>query len=279
MTPLASIKGLTATPATIREDAGTTEVALKVTLTAALPNDEEVLFTIMDDATDIDGAVAASRDVNYTAIVGDLTISAGSTEGTTTLTLTPVDNDARGSALGLKVKAKVGQTNLEANIKIVDDETPTTNIALSVSPAEAKVATGANDITVTGEIDGSTFDDPVNISLVLAPNGSDGATAQRDTDYQAVLRSLTIPAGEIRGSTTISVTALAGGDKKVVVKALKSPVKNDDDDDVTVGTATITLKDADAVEVVDPGALRFSALPGDADGVKDTAFEHGTARS
>ena len=88
-----------------------------------------------------------------------------------------------------------------------------------------------------------------------------------------MLRSLTIPAGEIRGSTTISVTALTGGDKKVVVKALKSPVKNDDDDDVTVGTATITLKDADpAEEPEDPGALRFSALPGDAEGVKDTAF-------
>ena len=280
-TPLASIKGLTATPGTIREDAGTTEVTLKVTLTAALPNDEEVLFTIMDGvessnadvSTFLDGTVAASRDVNYTAIVGDLTISAGSTEGTTTLSLTPVDNEARGSALGLIVRAKVGNTNFEAGIKIVDDETPTTNIALSVAPAEVKAATGANDITVTGEIDGSTFDDPVNISLVLAPKDVDGATAQRDTDYEAVLRSLTIPAGEVRGSTTISVTALAGGDKKVVVKALKSPVKNDDDDDVTVGTATITLKDADpAVEPEDPGALRFSALPGDAEGVKDTAF-------
>ena len=272
-TPLASIKGLTATPSTIREDAGETEIALKVELTAALPNDEEVLFTIMDNAADIEGAVNAERDVNYTAIVGDLTIPAGSTTGTTTLTLTPFNNEARGSALGLKVRAKVGENNLEANIKIVDDETPTTNIALSVAPAEVKADTGANEITVTGEIDGSKFDDPVNISLVLAPKDSDGATAQRDTDYTAMLRSLTIPAGEIRGSTTISVTALTGGDKKVVVKALKSPVKNDDDDDVTVGTATITLKDADpAVEPEDPGALRFSALPGDAEGVKDTAF-------
>ncbi len=280
-TPLASIKGLTATPGTIREDAGTTEVALKVTLTAALPNDEEVLFTIMDAVDSgnddvskfLDGTAAASRDVNYTAIVGDLTISAGSTEGTTTLSLTPVDNEARGSALGLIVRARVGNTNFEAGIKIVDDETPTTNIALSVKPAEVKAETGANEITVTGEIDGSTFDDPVAISLVLAPKDSDGATAQRDTDYTAMLRSLTIPAGEIRGSTTISVTALTGGDKKVVVKALKSPVKNDDDDDVTVGTATVTLKDADPAEAPeDPGALRFSALPGDTEGVKDTAF-------
>ena len=275
-TPLATIKGLTANPNIIRENAGTTEIALKVTLTAALPDDEEVLFTIMDNAADIEGAVPAERDVNYTAIVGDLTISAGSTEGTTTLTLTPIDNDTRGNALGLKVRAKVGQTNLQANIKIVDDETPTTNITLSVAPAEVKAATGANELTVSGEIDGSTFDDPVKISLVLAPNGTDGATAQRDTDYEAVLRSLTIPAGEISGSTTISVTALNGGDKKVVVKALKSPVKNEDEVDVTVSTAAITLKNADpTVEPEAPGALRFGAdLAATVfDGVIGEAFE------
>ena len=240
--PLASVKGLTATPGTIRENAGTTEVALKVTLTAALPNDEDVSFTIMDAVesgneavtTFLDGAVAAERDVNYTAIVGDLTIPAGSTEGTTTLTLTPVDNDARGSALGLIVRAKVGNTTFEAGVKIVDDETPTTNIALSVKPADVKAATGANEITVTGEINGSTFDDPVKIPLVLAPSGgSEGATAQRDTDFEAVLRTLTIPAGEVSGSTTISITALNGGDKKVVVRALKPAevAKNEDDDD------------------------------------------------
>ena len=261
-TPLAAIKGLVATPSTVRESAGATEIELKVTLQAALPNDEQVEFTIMDNAADIDGAVAAERDVNYTAIVGELTILEGDTEGTATLTLTPIDNDARGSALGLKVRAKVGQTNLEENIKIVDDETPTTNIALSVKPGEGEVkaASGANEITVTGEIDGSTFDEPVKVYLVLAPNGTDGATAQRDTDFEAVLRSLTIPAGDTKGSTTVSITALNGGDKKVVVKALKSPVKNDDDEDVTVGTATITLKDADpTVEPEDPGALRFGA--------------------
>ena len=265
-TPLASIKGLTASPNTIRENAGETEVTLKVTLTAALPNDEEVLFTLMDAADSgnddvskfLDGTVAAERDVNYTAIVGDLTISAGATEGSTTLTLTPVDNDARGSALGLLVRAKVGNTNFEAGIKIVDDETPTTNIALSAKPAEVKAATGVNKIMVTGEINGSTFDEPVKISLVLAPKDSDGATAQRDTDYEAALRTLTIPAGEVRGSTEIEIEALNGGDKKVVVKALKSPVKNEDDDDVTVGTATITLKNADpTVAPPDPGVLRF----------------------
>ncbi|MDE2732886.1 MAG: putative Ig domain-containing protein [Gemmatimonadota bacterium] len=282
--PLASVKGLTATPGTIRENAGTTEVALKVTLTAALPNDEDVSFTIMDAVesgnadvtTFLDGAVAAERDVNYTAIVGDLTIAAGATEGTTTLTLTPVDNDARGSALGLIVRAKVGNTTFEAGVKIVDDETPTTNIALSVAPAEVKAATGANEITVTGEINGSTFDDPVKIALVLAPKDVDGATAQRDTDYEAVLRSLTVPAGEVRGSTTISVTALTGGNKKVVVKALKSPVKNDDDDDVTVGMATITLKDADPTTAPpDPGVLRFGAdlAATTFDGVIGEAFE------
>ena len=262
-TPLASIKGLTASPNIIRENAGETTVDLKVTLTAALPNDEEVFFTIMDavDSSDLlDGAEPAERDVDYTAIVGDLTIEEGATEGTATLTLTPVDNDDRESALGLLVRAKVGNTNFEAGIKIVDDETPTTNISLSVKPDVVKAKAGAQDITVTGEINGSTFDNPVEISLVLAANKEHGATAQRDIDYEAALRTLTIPAGEVSGTQEITVEALTGGDKKVVVMALKSPTKNDDDDDVTVGTATITLKDADpTVAPPDPGELRFGA--------------------
>ena len=253
-TPLASAKGLTATPAMIRENAGETVIELKVELDKGLPNPEEVLFTIMD--ADSDDAANAVRDVDYTATVGDLTIAANATSGTTTLTVTPIDNDQRGGSLAFKVRAEVGQTEKDAIVTIIDDETPTTNIALSVDPKEIKAATGANEITVTGEIDGATFEDPVKITLVLDPSG----TAVRDSDFEAMLRSLTIPAGEVSGSTTISVTALNGGDKTVVVKALKSPVKNEDEDDVTVGTATIKLKDADApADPVDPGALRFGA--------------------
>ena len=258
-TPIAAIKGLTAEPAVIREDAGTTAVTLDVELKAALPEDKEVLFTIKDEtgvAIEDSKATPASRDVNYTATVGDLTIAAGETKGSTTVTVTPVDNDARGTdPLGFTLETEVGGETYRAEIQIVDDETPTTNIALAVDPKEVKAKTGANEITVTGTINGQVFDEAVTVVLVLNTSGS----AQRDVAFTATLRSLTIPAGEISGSTTIEITAETGEDKTVIIDDLKNDnLKNDDDEVVTVGDATITLKDADpAAEPEDPGALSF----------------------
>ena len=290
-TPIAATKGLVVSPNIIREEAGQTEVALTVELATALPDDADVSFTIIDTGGDeeldndpiaetdlekfFNDTEAAARDVNYTAVVGDLTIPAGATKGTATLVLTPINNAGRNAAKGIRITAQVGAAaSHTAGIKIVDDETPTTTITLAASPAEVKVGTGENEVTITGAIDGSVFEDDVTVILVLPPtvaNGAGATTAQRDTDFTAVLRSLTIPAGEISGSTTVSVTALAGGDKVVEVKALKSPVQNDEGDDVAVVTVNITLKDADAdAEAVDPDALAFG---GDVD-LSVTVFEY-----
>ena len=85
---------------------------------------------------------AAERDVNYTAVFSDLTIPAGDTEGTATLTFTPIDNDTRGisRAIALRVIASVGNNQTSVTgIKINDNETLTTVITLSASPDSAVV--------------------------------------------------------------------------------------------------------------------------------------------
>ena len=122
------------------------------------------------------------------------------------------------------------------------------------------------EITVTGTINGKTFGSDVSVVLVLAAKDATikdavpadlKTTAQRDTDFDAILRSLTIPAGELSGSTSISITALKGGDVVVVVKELERP-KNENDAPVNVKEVVITLKDAPAgEEAADPGALAF----------------------
>ena len=257
--PIADVKsdGLVATPSMVRENAGRTEVELKVTLKAAVNNDQSVRFTVLtgDDCPDEDDFdCRGRRDIDYTVDVSDLTIPAGETSATTTLVLTPVDNTAAGGSLGFQVTARVGagDTAGRANITIVDDETLTDAITLSVSPAELKAESGPQDVTVTGALNGKVFDEAVKVTLIISRDGPDEGTtaddnaAQRDTDYTAVIRSLTIPAGAVEGSTTVSITPLQGGDKKIFLTALKSPVKNDDDEDVTVSIATVTLKDADA---------------------------------
>ena len=267
--PIADVKsdGLTATPSMVRENAGRTEVTLKVTLKAAVNNAQSVRFTVLTgDDCEGDFDCAGRRDIDYTVDVSDLTIPAGATSATTTLVLIPVNNTAVGGSLGFQVTARVGagDTAGRANITIVDDETLTDAITLSVDPTELKAESGEQTVTVTGALNGKVFDEAVNVTLIISRDGPDENTAaddnaaQRDTDYTAIIRSLTIPAGAVEGSTTVSITPLQGGDKKIFLTALKSPVKNDDDEDVTVSIATVTLKDADAAtETTAPGALSF----------------------
>ncbi len=272
--------GLVASPKTIREEDGRTEIELKVVLEAASTTNASVKFTIESNTDDLPGV----RDVDYTVAVEDLIILAGATEGTTTLTLTPTNDSATG-VKRFRVEAQVGAEDTPVGfetITITDDETLTEKITLSVSPGELKAGTGANVVTVTGTLDGQVFDEDVRVDLIVTrdtdANGAvndDDKAAQRDTDYTAILRSLTIPAGEVKGSTTVSITPINGGDKKVGLTALESPVRNADDEAVKVSTESVVLKDADPdAEVPDPGALSFGAVD-----LSSTVFEYtaGTA--
>ena len=278
-TPIVDLKnendGLTATPATVREGAGRQEIILRVTLKSALTEDARVSFTINPQE--------GRRDIDYTIALSDLVIPKGQTSASTTLVLTPVDNSAVNDARTFDVVATVGSGATEASetITIVDDETLTSQITLTASPNELNAGTGASEVTVRGTLDGQAFDEDVNVVLVVTTDTDDDGdmddddkAATRDTEYTAILRSLTIPAGEIIGSQTISITPLAGGDKKIGLTALKSPVKNDDDEDVTVTTTVVTLRDGDATPTV-PGALAFE----DDIDVVSTVFEYavGTA--
>ena len=278
-TPIVDLKnendGLTATPATVREGAGRQEIILRVTLKSALTEDTRVSFTINPQE--------GRRDIDYTIALSDLVIPKGQTSASTTLVLTPVDNSAVNDARTFEVVATVGSGATEASetITIVDDETLTSQITLTASPNELNAGTGASEVTVRGTLDGQAFDEDVNVVLVVTTDTDDDGdmddddkAATRDTEYTAILRSLTIPAGEIIGSQTISITPLAGGDKKIGLTALKSPVKNDDDEDVTVTTTVVTLKDGDETTTA-PGALAFE----DDIDVVSTVFEYavGTA--
>ena len=279
-TPVVAFKdaadGLTATPSTIREGAGRQEIALKVTLKDAPTADTRVTFTINPQE--------GRRDIDYTVALSDLVIPKGQTSASTTLVLTPVDNEVVNDARTFDVVATIGSADdapeVTETITIVDDETQSTQITLTASPAELKAGTGANNVAITGTLDGQAFDKDINVVLVVTTDtDADGdmddadKAATRDTEYTAILRGLTIKAGEVTGSQTISITPLAGGDKKIGLTALKSPVKNDDDEDVTVTTTVITLKDGDPE--TGPGVLAFDE---DVD-VVSTVFEYvvGTA--
>ena len=273
---LKGVDGLTAAPATVREDGGQQNIALRVTLENALADDARVAFTIEPQV--------GRRDIDYAVSLRDLVIPAGRTSARTVLALTAVDNSVVNEAWSFEVVARVGADGTAARktITIVDDETPTSEITLVARPAELAVGTGADEVTVTGTINGKSFAEDVNVVLVVTlDTDGDGdiddadRAATRDTEYTARLRTLTIPAGEVRGSTTVSITPLAGGNKKVGLTALRSPVKNDNNEDVAVTTTVVTLKGGNPTGPTTPGPLRFA----DAVDVVSTVFEYpvGTA--
>ena len=252
--PAAAIKGLTARPSVLREDQGPTNIELTVELHDALAADAEVLFTMAGNVDDLSGndalnaffsdAEPAVRDVHYTATIGGLTIRQGETVGTTTLTLTPIDNEQVNSAQAFELRAKVGTTHLLTGIKITDDETTSENITLEVSHNELREDAGETEIAVTATLDGKVLAKDVTVVLVL--DDSEAATAMYAIDFTALLRSVTIPAGQVQGVQTISITpnddGIEDAAEKIILKALKNP-KNDDRKEIAVGTATITLKD------------------------------------
>ncbi len=283
--PIADIKDdkISATPASIREEAGRTPIELKVTLANALLDDAAVSFSIL-------GENNAERDVNYTAEFGDpLTIPAGETSGTATLIFTTINDNAPNDPREVVIQATVGNSDGEVTITITDDDSNSKNIKLSADPAEIKEDAGETDVTITATLDGKVLDDDAKLTLVLGnmlPTESkdpkvkgDGATATRDVDYTAIIRSLTIPAGEVSGSRVISITPVDDGiedaDETIKLKSTNKP-KNARDEDITVSVATIKLTDTGKKEAPAAPADGTPSFTADDIAASDTVIE-GTA--
>ena len=84
-----SFVDLSASPTEIDEDSGQTTITITGTL-SGLALSETVTFVLSPNEI---GRNSATRDADYTAVFEPLTIPAGQTEGTATLTITPTPND------------------------------------------------------------------------------------------------------------------------------------------------------------------------------------------
>ena len=193
--------GLTAAPAVIREDAEATEVSLTFTLEAASTADESVRFAIVAPS---DGTEAV-RDVDYTVVLEALiTIPAGDTEGTATLTLTPINDDDEEGLKALGVQGTLVSTGaaLSTDIEIRDDETPSTSIELSADPSTLDENASLTTITVTATLDGKALEADATVRLAI----DNESTATRDLDYAALFTPrIEIPAGSITGTVNFHV--------------------------------------------------------------------------
>ena len=250
----------------VREDAGETTIELKVSLTNALVEDETVRLRVLSAGETLpSGDTVTStptRDVHYTLSFAPFIISAGETEGTTTFTITPY-NDSAAVARGLiYIQITVGDVSVVKTIAIADDDANSTSISLTATPTRLSEGAGRTDVAVTGTLDGKVFDQDVIVLLIIDPDPKDTnannevvdvAEATRDIDYTAVLRPLTIPAGAVSGTTTITITPFDDGTEEGEEKIrLTVPYANrqvtaqyDDGDpaNMTVGTVDVTLRD------------------------------------
>ena len=197
--------GLTAVPAAIREDAAATAVVLTFTLEAAATADESVRFTLVAPSE----GTAAVRDVDYTAALEALiTIPAGATEGMATLTLTPINDDAEEGLKALGVQATLVSTGaaLSTDIKIRDDETPSTFIALSADPSTLDENAGLTAVVLTATLDGKALAEDATVRLAI----DQASTATRDLDYSALFTPMIeIAAGSITGTVNFHVLPVA----------------------------------------------------------------------
>ena len=203
--PRVAPAGLTAVPSVIREDAAATEVSLTFTLGAASATDEIVLFAIVDPSE----GTAAARDVDYTAKLNAIIIiRAGATEGTTTLTLTPINDDDEEDLKALGVRATLISTGetLLTDIKLRDDETPSTSIELSADPSTLSEDAALTIVTVTATLDGKALEEDATVSVAIDQE----STATRDLDYAALFTPMIeIPAGSITGTMNFYVDPVA----------------------------------------------------------------------
>ena len=212
---------LSVNPASVREDAGETdvEVTIEVTDDTAVDADTYVLLGVSQEG------------LNRRFYMGltVLRILAGEKKAMGTLTLIPINDDIIDEDLPIVISGNAGGKTVEpATLTLVDDDKDSKNINLSVDIAELIRFDGETDITVTATLDGKVLNEDTSFSLIIGdhpdleddPNTDtdgdgdmddadatkDNREAQRDVDYTATLATLTIPRKSASGTATITIT-------------------------------------------------------------------------
>ncbi len=258
------VASITSTHSSIRENGETTSILLTATLAAPSAKAETILFTIAAPST----GTPAVRDADYTAVIGgSVVIAEGETQGRTLLTLTPLDNEEVDGNKYLGAQASASGGSAQTDIKIADDETPSTALPLEVTPHTLSEDAGVTQLTVTAMLDGKALDAASTVTLSIDPESA----ATRDLDYSALYNpSLVIPAGSTSGSLTFLLDPTAdnedeGNETITLIGTAEG---------LTSASAHITLADAGVEPPLPPEATPLAFADGTA--VEDQEYTAGT---
>ena len=249
---------LTATPDRVGEDAGATPLTVTATLGGqrSLARDTRVQLALED------GAAAADDD--YEAATARLTIPAGQMSATATLTLTPVDDSVWEGDETVSIAGTAGDLEVTpAEVTITDDDAAPTGVTLTLAPAVIGEAAGETDLTVTAMLTGGDSliaDTEIALSVEgvsLTLNNDDGTTtattAATGDDFSYAAATLTIPAGQIGGSATLTFTPV----DDTVVEDDETAQVSGTAEGLTVTAAGLTIEDNDQ----EPTRIALSVTP------------------
>ena len=181
---------MAASSSTVAEDGGAS------TLTATLSTATYADVTVALGAA---GTASSTTDYSYTS---SITISAGSTTGTSTLTATADDifDAASNETAIISISSVSGGSATESGsqsqtITITDAETaPTVTLAI----ADATITEGASSKTITATLSGKTY---ANVAVAISTSG----TATEGTDYTTI-SDIAVSAGSTTGTAIFAVT-------------------------------------------------------------------------
>ena len=154
----------------------------------------------------LDLSGTATRDADYEIDATTLTLPAGtgmnrSTVATTVRSLDdPVDDDAE----TVVVAASRGGTEFASRtLTILDDDAGSTQVNLSLNPAQVREDTAAATVRVKAELDEGARTQDTEVTVTV---GSPGDPAAEGTDYETVdALTLTIDAGKTEAETTFTL--------------------------------------------------------------------------
>ena len=178
------------------------------TVTAILDRTSSAATTVTVSASAVSPATASDFTLSSNKV---LTIAAEQTTSTGTVTITAVDNDDDNdnrlvTVSGVAENADGVTQPSSPTLTIVDDESASTKVTLTVSPTSVREdATGAGrTVTVTAELDGDPRPRTTQVTVSVS-----GDTAVAETDYTAVPSfTFAIAAGNTSGTGTFTLAPI-----------------------------------------------------------------------
>ena len=183
--PAPALSSVSLNNAAIAEAGGTSTVTVS-TNGSIFTSDQTITLALAGTAT---------KDIDYTISAESLTLKAGETSVTATVTAVQdiIDDDAE--TVLITASHNSSTIGAQQTVTITDDDGEAT---FTVSVNNATIAEAAGTSTLTVSTGGTTFATDQTITLTLA------GTATEDDDYTIGSKSLTLTAGETSATTTVT---------------------------------------------------------------------------